>query len=116
MTSRPSTPRPIRRAAAPREPHVPAGVRRVLDALKPWRHLMKPGSAELLAISQWADLQALNDLRRLDEEVLARIMKAESRRWLIAPASPRDRVGELPGDRPGRLTALYRPPTDSSPL
>lgn len=109
-----STPRPIRRAP---EPYIPPGPRRVLDALRPWRHIMKPGSCEVLAFSQWADLQTLADPRRLDEEVTARLAHPESRRWLVEPFSARDRVssgepmGGPPGDRHGpSLTALWMPP------
>ncbi len=104
-------PRPIRRAPEPRTPYVPPGARRVLDALRPWRHLMKPGASEVLAFSQWADLQALADLRRLDDEVEARLMKAENRRFLVGPISHRDRVGDPPDDRRGpSYSALYMPP------
>jgi len=106
-----STPRPIRRAPEPRAPYVPPGAARVLDALRPWRHLMKPGSCEVLAFSLWADLQALADLRRLDEEIVARLSRLENRKHLIQPFSFRDRVGDPPDERHGpRMTALWMPP------
>jgi hypothetical protein len=72
---------------------------------------MRPGACEVLAFSQWADLQALTDLRRLDDEVQARLMRPESRKFTIGPVTAHDRVGESPGDRPGPgLRPLWRPP------
>jgi hypothetical protein len=120
MTSRPTAapPRPIRRAPEPRTPYLPPGTKRIIDAFKPWRHLMKPGMAEVLAISQWADLAALTDLQRLEAEVQARILRPESRRHLVGPVTVHDRLaaeGDEDGGRHGaamtpHYTALHAPP------
>lgn len=104
-----TTPRPIRRAPEPRTPYVPPDVARVLMAIRPWRHVLRPGMAELLAISIWADLQAMTDLRRLADEVQARLMRQESRRFLIGPISSRDRLGDVADEPRANYSALWMP-------
>jgi hypothetical protein len=77
---------------------------------------MKSGMAECLAFSQWADLQFVENERRLADEVLARLARAESRRFLIEPFSvARARVelrDDEAGDRHGPATpsGLWMPP------
>jgi hypothetical protein len=112
-------PRPIRRRAPePRGSSVPPGVARVLNALKPWNHLIRKGEAEVLAVVRWKDLWAIQDLQRLEAEVQARILRPESRRHLVGPVTVHDRLaaeGDEDGGRHGaamtpHYTALHAPP------
>src|SRR4051794_26026683 len=99
------TPRPIRRTPTP---SIPPGARRVLDALRPFRHQLRPGAAEVLAISAWSDLHPVTDGRRLADEVVARLARPACRRPLIAPFDRTDRVGDPPSAAP--VVPLWSPP------
>jgi hypothetical protein len=110
MTPRASTPRPIRRAPAARPPDLPAGMLRILTALRGYLHQLKPGAADLLALA-WSDLWAERDGRRLAEEVLARLARPESARHLmIPPFDPRDSVGDSPAPASSPVVPLWSPP------
>ncbi len=111
MTPRASAPRPITRRPESRPPAPPTGRVRVLAALLPWKHQLRPRSADILATLEWTDLYAM-DGRRLAAEVAARLARPECRRHLVGVFSPSDRVGDPAGDRHAAegLQPLWRPP------
>jgi hypothetical protein len=108
MISRPSTPRPIRRL--PSAPRLPAGMARVLAALRPWRHQLSKGSAESLAL-EWSDLWETRGERPLDDQVRERLARPETARHLIGPFQANDRVGDpSAGPASSPVTPLWSPP------
>ena len=96
MPPRTSTARPTARPPSPRPRYIPAGPGRVLTAIRPWRHLLRPGAAEVLAFLEWQDLTVERDERRLEEEVARRLARPETRRLLIEPFDIRSRVEPAP--------------------
>jgi hypothetical protein len=100
-------------------PPLSAGQSRIRSALRPWRHQLRPGAVEVLAAVAMADLHDVRDPGQLEDLVGRRLALAESRRWLVGPFDPRDRVGAPPRDvapvdrppsGPPALRPLTRPP------
>jgi hypothetical protein len=108
MTPRTTALRPIRRTPTP---SIPPGARRVLDALRPFRHQLRPGAAEVLAFASWADLHPVTDDRRLADEVAARLARpASARHLMVSPFDPRDSVGDPPAPASPPVVPLWSPP------
>ena len=107
MTPRTTDPRPIRRAPASRDPALPAGTARILAALRPWRHQLKPGSGLVLATIDLADLHDVRDAGLLEDLVGRRLALPENRRHLVGPFDVRDRAGGSPASSP---VPLWSPP------
>jgi hypothetical protein len=100
MIPRPPTPRPITRPRAARPPHLPAGPARLMAALRPYVHQLRPGSAAVLASVAWRDLHDVRGAGPLEALVCSRLALPENRRHLVGPFDPRDRVGPPPGSPP----------------
>lgn len=111
MTPRTSTPRPIKRAPSAASPRLPAGMTRILSALTGWRHQLRKGSAEALAL-EWSDLWETRGERLLDDLVRARLGQASTAKHLIGPFQANDRVGGPPAEvsGPAPLVPLWESP------